>query len=486
MSLVVYNTLTKKKETFTPLEEGKVKLYLCGPTVYGPLHIGNFRGPIFFNFARNWMEHIGYDVNFVYNYTDVDDKIINKANEEGVDSLEISERYIKYFQEDFGRLGLRPHTHNPKVTDYIPEIIEYVQGIIDNGMAYVVDGEVFYETTKLESYGELSGVNLEELNSGERVEVDERKKDPKDFVLWKPAKPGEPSWDSPWGKGRPGWHIECSAMIKSILGKSIDIHGGGIDLIFPHHENEIAQGVGCNSCKYVNYWMHNNFINMSGEKMSKSLGNIITARAFMDEYHPEILKYIMLSTHYRSMLDVTDEKIDQAFGGAIRVYRALQVAKHAATFETNESAKVNKKLAEDLKRLDAKIEKACNDDFNTSEMMSAVYEAVKTFNTLNLEKKAKDVNSAPTAIAFSQWIAKYGKMSALFAMDPEIFLNEIKEVQIRRKGIALDKVNELLAKRADARAAKDWDAADAARDELNALGIDFQESGDEVTWSVRV
>lgn len=486
MSLVVYNTLTKKKETFTPLEEGKVKLYLCGPTVYGPLHIGNFRGPIFFNFARNWMEHIGYDVNFVYNYTDVDDKIINKANEEGVDSLEISERYIKYFQEDFGRLGLRPHTHNPKVTDYIPQIIEYVQGIIDNGMAYVVDGEVFYETTKLDSYGELSGVNLDELNAGERVDVDQRKHDPKDFVLWKPAKPGEPSWDSPWGKGRPGWHIECSAMIKSILGKSIDIHGGGIDLIFPHHENEIAQGVGCNSCKYVNYWMHNNFINMSGEKMSKSLGNIITARAFMDEYHPEVLKYIMLSTHYRSMLDVTDEKIDQAFSGAIRVYRALQVAKHVATFATNESAKVNKKLAEDLKRLDAKILKACNDDFNTSEMMSAIYEAVKTFNALNLEKKAKDVNSAPTAIAFGEWIAKYGKMSALFAMDPEQFLNEIKEVQIRRKGIALDKVEELLAKRGDARAAKDWNAADAARDELNALGIDFQESGDEVTWSVRV
>lgn len=486
MSLVVYNTLTKKKETFTPLEEGKVKLYLCGPTVYGPLHIGNFRGPIFFNFARNWMEHIGYDVNFVYNYTDVDDKIINKANEEGVDSLEISERYIKYFQEDFGRLGLRPHTHNPKVTDYIPQIIEYVQGIIDNGMAYVVDGEVFYETTKLDSYGELSGVNLDELNSGERVEVDERKKDPKDFVLWKPAKPGEPSWDSPWGKGRPGWHIECSAMIKSILGKSIDIHGGGIDLIFPHHENEIAQGVGCNSCKYVNYWMHNNFINMSGEKMSKSLGNIITARAFMDEYHPEVLKYIMLSTHYRSMLDVTDEKIDQAFSGAIRVYRALLSAKHIADFATNESAKVNKKFAEELSRLDKKIEKACNDDFNTSEMMSAIYEAVKSFNALNLEKKAKDVNSAPTAKTFTEWITKYGRMSALFAMEPEQFLGEIKEVLLRRKKIEVSKVLELINERIEARKEKNWEKADKARDILKSMGIELQESGDEVDWSVEV
>ena len=253
MGLVVYNTLSKTKEPFKTIEDGKVRMYVCGPTVYDYLHIGNFRGAIFFNLVRNWLEKTGNEVTYVYNYTDVDDKIIKRANAEGVDSSQISETYILAFEEDYNRLKLRPHSKNPRVTEHMDDIIKLVEGIIENDKAYVIDGEVFYSIDNFETYGKLSGKKLDELEVGQRVEVDQRKKNPMDFVLWKPAKPNEPSWDSPWGKGRPGWHIECSAMIRAILGESIDIHGGGIDLIFPHHENEIAQGEGCTGKKYCNY-----------------------------------------------------------------------------------------------------------------------------------------------------------------------------------------------------------------------------------------
>lgn len=487
MNFTLYNTLTKKKEEFKPITPGEIKLYLCGPTVYGLLHIGNFRGPIFFNFARNWMEHLGYKVNFVYNYTDVDDKIIDLSNKEGVESLVISERYISAFKEDFARLGLRPHTHNPKVTEFIPQIVEYVQKIIDNKKAYVVDGEVFYSIDSFPTYGNLSGKILEDLNAGQRVEVDERKKNPHDFVLWKPSKPGEPSWPSPWGPGRPGWHIECSAMIRSILGDSIDIHGGGIDLIFPHHENEIAQGEACTGCKYCSYWMHNNFINMQGEKMSKSLGNIIPARVFMDEYHPEVLKFLILSTHYRSILNVSDDKIDQTFSSLIRVYRALKSASFVVeNFETNDSAIVNKNFQDLLNKQDGIISKAVNDDFSTSELIAGVYEVVRSFNALNLEKKAKDVNSVPTAKAFIAWIQKYGSMMALFSEAPDKFLSEINGILIKKKNIDVKKVEELLASRQKARDEKDWASADKYRDELSNIGIEFSDTANGVVWSVKV
>lgn len=486
MSFTLYNTLTKTKETFKPINEGEIKLYLCGPTVYGLLHIGNFRGPIFFNFARNWMEHLGYKVNFVYNYTDVDDKIIDLSNKEGVESLVVSERYIAAFKEDFARLGLRPHTHNPKVTEFIPQIVEYVQKIIDNKKAYVVDGEVFYSIDSFPTYGNLSGKVLEDLNAGQRVEVDERKKNPHDFVLWKPSKPGEPSWPSPWGLGRPGWHIECSAMIRSILGDSIDIHGGGIDLIFPHHENEIAQGEACTGCKYCSYWMHNNFINMQGEKMSKSLGNIIPARVFMDEYHPEVLKFLILSTHYRSILNVSDEKIDQTFSSLIRVYRALKVAGEVANFATTDAGIVNKNFADMLAKFDKSIEKSVNDDFSTSELIAAIYEVVRSFNALSLDKKAKDVNSAPTAKAFLAWISKYGQMMALFSEKPEDFLSQINTILVKKKNIDVSKVEDLISKRAEARNDKNWAQADIYRDELTALGIEFSDTASGVSWSVKV
>jgi len=292
MSIQVYDTMSKTKKRFEPINKDEVKIYLCGPTVYDFLHIGNFRGAVTFNLIRHWLEHRGYKVNMVYNYTDVDDKIINRAKEEGVDSSVISERYIREFEVDFARLGLKKHTSNPKITEFMPEIVEYIRDLIDKNKAYEVEGEVFFSVEDFEGYGKLSGKKIDELEAGQRVEVDPKKRNPADFVLWKPAKEGEPGWDSPWSKGRPGWHIECSAMIHSILGETIDIHGGGIDLIFPHHENEIAQGEARTGKNYCNHWVHNQFINMNNEKMSKSLGNVMTMRSFMDKYHAEIYDFL--------------------------------------------------------------------------------------------------------------------------------------------------------------------------------------------------
>ena len=482
MSIQLYNTLTKTKEPFKPLEEGKVKIYLCGPTVYDLLHIGNFRGAIFFNLLRNWMEFSGLNVTFAYNYTDVDDKIIKKANEEGVESSVISERFIEEFEKDFNRLGLRKHDYNPKVTEFMPQIIKFVEDLITNGKAYVIDGEVFYSIDSFEGYGKLSGKKLDELEAGQRVEVDQRKKNPFDFVLWKPSKAGEPSWDSPWGGGRPGWHIECSAMIQALLGDTIDIHGGGIDLIFPHHENEIAQGEGRTGKCYCNTWVHNEFINLSDEKMSKSLGNVITGRSFMDKWHPEILKYLFLSVHYRSQLAINDDKIRGAISALARIYSSLKNAGDVLSFEGG--GVVNKAFAQTMSQHDAKIKKYMDDDFNTGEVMASVFEVVRGFNALNLQKKAKDINSKPTAEAFLAWMKKYGDLMALFGQVPSKFLLELDDILIADRKLDRAKIEELVAKRNEAREAKDWAAADQFRDELSAMGIELQDGNPDRQWSV--
>lgn len=485
MALVVYNTLTGKKEKFVPLKEGEVKMYLCGPTVYDYLHIGNFRGAITFNLKRNWLEHLGYDVTFVYNYTDVDDKIIKRANEEGVDCSEITERYIAEFEKDFNALGLKKHTHNPRVTEHMDDIIKMIEGIIENGKGYVVDGEVFYAIDKFKTYGELSKKNLDELEAGQRVEVDSRKKNPFDFVLWKPAKEGEPSWDSPWGKGRPGWHIECSAMIKSILGDTIDIHGGGVDLIFPHHENEIAQSEGCNCTKYCNYWMHNEFINFGAEKMSKSLGNVITARNFMEQYHPEILKYLFMSAHYRTQMSITDDKLLQTISALNRIYSALELAQNTVN-EVEGDAQVDNGFVKKLEGFDSKIKKSLNDDFNSAEMISYIFEATRAFNALGfVNKKKKNAVHKGCSESYLTWMKKYGDMSALFNSDPKTVLNELDEVLIRMNKIDRNQVEELVKKRNEAREAKSWDEADKIRVELDKIGIELFD-GHERGWKVKV
>lgn len=484
MSLMLYNTLSKNKEPFKPIEPNKVKIYLCGPTVYDLLHIGNFRGAIFFNLMRNWLEKIGNRVTFVYNYTDVDDKIIKKANDEGVDSLVISERYIQEFEKDFNRLGLVAHDHNPKVTDYIPQIVTFVEKLIENQKAYVVEGEVFYQIENFADYGKLSGKKLDELEAGQRVEVDHRKKSPYDFVLWKPSKQGEPAWDSPWGKGRPGWHIECSAMIQSLLGETIDIHGGGIDLIFPHHENEIAQGEGATGCKYCNYWVHNNFINFKDQKMSKSLGNVIRGREFMDRYHPEVMKYLMLSSHYRAMLSLSEEKITQTISALARVYSALELADEVLSEPDIRPAKCSEVFTKLFKENEKSIANALNDDFNTVEVMAAIFEVVRTFNSQNFLKKRKDPIAHATILAFKSWIQEQGKMMALFQEDPKTMLKELNDIMVKEKNIDVKKVEELLKLRNLAREQKDWAQADVYRDELKAIGVEFQDGTSGTTWRV--
>lgn len=484
MSLMLYNTLTKNKEPFKPIEPNKVKIYLCGPTVYDLLHIGNFRGAIFFNLMRNWLEKIGNEVTFVYNYTDVDDKIIKRANDEGVDSLVISERYIAEFRKDFSRLGLVPHDHNPKVTDYIPQIVKFVEKLIENGKAYTVEGEVFYQIESFSDYGKLSGKKLDELEAGQRVEVDPRKKSPYDFVLWKPSKAGEPAWDSPWGKGRPGWHIECSAMIQSLLGETIDIHGGGIDLIFPHHENEIAQGEGATGCKYCNYWVHNNFINFKDQKMSKSLGNVIRGREFMDRYHPEVMKYLMLSSHYRAMLGLSEEKITQTISALARVYSSLEMADDILSEPNITATKALDAFSKLLKDSDKAIATALNDDFNTVEVMASIFEVVRTFNAQNFHKKRKDPIAHATIKVFKDWIREQGKMMALFQEDPKTMLKALNDIMVKEKEIDVAKVEELLKLRNEAREQKDWARADQYRDELKEIGVEFQDTPEGTTWKV--
>ncbi len=465
MALSLYNTLSGKKEAFRPLNPPQVKMYVCGPTVYDLLHVGNFRGAIVFNLVRNWLEECGYKVTFVYNYTDVDDKIIQRARSEGVSAAEIGERYIAEFEKDFTRLGLRPHDHNPRATQYMPAMVEAIEAILERGHGYAAGGEVFYSIDSFAGYGELSGKCLEELESGHRVEANPNKKNPLDFVLWKPAEGDAPAWDSPWGRGRPGWHIECSAMVRALLGDSIDIHGGGVDLIFPHHENEIAQGQACSGQTYCRYWMHNQFIQFKNQKMSKSLGNVITARSFMDEYHPEVLKLIMLSSHYRSLLQIDEERIEHALAGLSRIYKALRLAE--------ETVGESEELAHALQEHDAAIVRALDDDFNTGEMLAHIYEGVRAFNSLG-----------KGGHTFSQWVRRWGRLCALFQEEAAPFLQTLRELSARRRGIDVNAVEDLVQRRQRARQERNWEEADRLRQQLREMGVEVLDGKGESAWEI--
>ena len=479
--LCLYNSLTKKREEFRPKDDNEVKMYVCGPTVYGYLHIGNFRGAVFFNLVANWLKQKGYKVTYAYNYTDIDDKIIKRAKEEGVSTHKISEKYIKGFEEDFERLGLQKHDHNPKATDFISQIIDTIERLIEKGKAYRVEGEVFYSVDMFERYGNLSGKKPDDLNPGQRVEVDKRKKNPLDFSLWKTSKEGEPWWESPWGNGRPGWHIECTAMIQKLLGGAIEIHGGGMDLIFPHHENEIAQGEGCDARTYCRYWMHNNLLNVDNQKMSKSLGNIISARAFMDQYHPEILKYLMLSVHYRRQLNLNEEKIEQIITELFRIYSALCLA---LKIKKNNSAdeKAEQSFSDCLKKAYEKITQALDDDFNTSGALSQVFEVVRSFNALNLKKSKK---SHLTADAFIKWMKEISKLTALFGEPPYEFIRTLENILLAKRKLKREQIDEMVAKRCAARQAKDFAKADQLRQKLDNMGIEVHDEGINSSWEVK-
>lgn len=484
MALKIYNSLGREKQVFEPLAGDKVKLYVCGPTVYDLLHVGNFRGAIFFNLVRNWLEASGYKVDFVYNYTDIDDKIIKRAHEEGIDPLKLSEKYIEEFEKDFNRLGLTKHEHNPKCTDHIGDMVDFVRGLIDNGHAYEVDGSVFYAIDSFIGYGKLSGKNIEELQAGSRVDPDPRKKNPLDFILWKPAKEGEPAWDSPWGRGRPGWHLECSTMNKCIHGDQIDIHGGGFDLTFPHHENEIAQSEGASGKPFAKYWMHNNFINFGDAKMSKSIGNVVKGRDFMDNYSPEIFKYMILAVHYRSPLNLSTDHIHQAMAALARIYGAMRNAEDVIA-RAQDERQAHGEFDKLLDQASSKITDALNDDFNTPVFMSVVFDVVRAFNDGYKPGKKVSPQMAAQAEAFLAWIRAQGMLGAVFQVSPEDVLKRLDDILIKEKGIDVAQVEALIAARAQARADKDFQKADQCRDELSSLGIILQDTPTGTTWEVK-
>lgn len=478
MAIRVYNTLHNKKEEFVPVEEGKVKMYVCGPTTYNYIHLGNARPIVAFDVIRRYFGYRGYDVTYVQNFTDVDDKIINRANEEKMDPKDLANKYIDAYFEDAGRLGVQKATIHPRVTEHMDDIIAMVQQIIDNGLAYEVNGDVYYEVRKFPTYGKLSGRSIDEMQSGARIAVGEQKRDPLDFALWKAAKPGEPYWESPWGKGRPGWHIECSTMSTKYLGKTFDIHGGGADLIFPHHENEIAQSEGCNGCKSVNYWLHNGFITINSEKMSKSLGNFFLLREILDKFPGPVVRFYLMSTHYRSPLDFDDQKLGAAEKSLNRIHNMYRtVTEKIALIEKNGGSDDGKKerlitLCEEAR---TKVVEAMDDDFNTSLALAALFDVCKEVNTMI---NAKDFSGdSDTVDGLKTVIAFFDEMNTIFDV-----IVPGEEEAAADDGLANDLLEMVMTLRTNARKNKDWGTADFIRDELKKLGITIEDTPDGPRW----
>lgn len=450
----IYNTLTRKKEELVPLDPAELKMYVCGPTVYNYIHIGNARPFVVFDTMRKYLKYRGQNVKFVQNFTDVDDKIIKRAGQEGISALEVGEKYIAAYFEDAKALNIEPADVHPRVTETMSEIISFIQGLIDKGMAYEKHGDVYYRTRKFEEYGKLSGQNLDDLEAGARIEVDDIKEDPLDFALWKARKePDEPAWEAPWGTGRPGWHIECSAMSRKYLGESIDLHGGGEDLQFPHHENEIAQSEGLSGKKFSSYWMHNAFVNIDGHKMSKSANNFFLVRDILKEYDGEELRYFLLSGHYRSPLNFSRDLMEAAKSGLERIRTCRQTLAHLiANAVEGPAADAGKYL-----RHKEKFIECMEDDLNTADAISAIFELVTDIN-----KDAAAGMSAQEAKAASELL---DELTAVLGL-----LGQKKEEAID------DELQSLIDRRAAARAAKDWAEADRIRDELAARGITLKDT----------
>ena len=464
----IFNTLTRRKEEFVPLEEGKVKMYVCGPTVYNLIHIGNARPMIIFDTVRRYMEYKGYEVNYVSNFTDVDDKIIKKAIEEGVSAEEISTRYIKECKKDMADMNVKPATTAPQATQEIQGMIDMIQTLIDKGYAYpAADGTVYFRVKKFKEYGKLSHKNLDDLQSGFRslkVSGEDQKEDPLDFVLWKPKKEGEPSWPSPWCDGRPGWHIECSVMSKKYLGEEIDIHAGGEDLIFPHHENEIAQSECCNGKIFARYWMHNGFLNIDNRKMSKSLGNFRTVRQIGEQYDLQVLRFFMLNAHYRSPLNFSAELMEASKNGLERILNATDNLKHLIASVAAEEMSAEEKEA--FSKTDAYVEefeKAMDDDFNTADAIAAIFELVKYANTTATAESSKEYLRG--------------------LLDRIVKLGDVLGLILDKKEELLDAdIEKLIEERQAARKAKDFARADAIRDELLEKGIILKDTREGVQW----
>ncbi|WP_304083279.1 cysteine--tRNA ligase [Peptostreptococcus stomatis] len=462
----IYNTMTRKKEEFIPLEEGKVKMYVCGPTVYNFIHLGNARPFTVFDTLRRYFEYRGYEVTYIQNFTDVDDKIIKRSHEEGISPEEVAEKYIKEYFIDCDGLGIKRATVHPQVTDNIENIIVFVQDLIDKGYAYEAGGDVLFRTRKFKEYGKLSHQNIEELELGARIDVDDKKEDPLDFVLWKAKKEGEPGWQSPWGEGRPGWHIECSVMSNRYLGNTIDIHAGGQDLQFPHHENEIAQSECRNGHTFARYWMHNGYINVDGEKMSKSLGNFFTVRDISEKYDLGLVRFFLLATQYRNPVNFSDTVLEQAKAGLERLTNARDNAEFIlGNLDDSGLRDEEKDLAAGLDKYRERFIEAMDDDLNTADAISVIFELAKFMNTNISDQSSKE---------FVQ-------------LNLDIF-NELTGVlNIANKSVEEDdslsqKVEDLIAKRAQAKKEKNFALADQIRDELAAMGIAIEDTRQGVKW----
>ncbi len=460
----IFNTMTRRKEEFVPLDKNEVKIYACGPTVYNYIHIGNARPLCVFDVLRRYLEYRGYNVRFVQNFTDVDDKIIKRANEEGLSFEEVSKKYIKEFWTDAHGLNFKDATVHPKATENIDEIINIIKALEEKGYAYAVDGDVYYRTLKFKDYGKLSHQPIEDLQSGARIAIGEKKENPLDFALWKAAKEGEPYWDSPWGKGRPGWHIECSAMNKRYLGDSIDIHCGGKDLVFPHHENEIAQSEAANDAPFAKYWMHNGYINVDNVKMSKSLGNFKTVREIANVYGYEVIRYFLISSHYRSPINYSIDIIEQCQSALDRLYtcrESLDFAIKNAKSDIDDDEKILKLIAS------AKDEfiKAMDDDLNTADGIAAVFNLVSTINTEIINKEVSLNVCKKAAEMFDELTGVLGLLYNRKSNDID------------------DDIEKLIEQRQTARANKDWATADKIRDELKAKGIILKDTPQGVTWT---
>lgn len=461
--LQIYNSLTRQKEVFQPIEPGKVRMYVCGMTVYDYCHVGHARAMVVFDVVTRWLRAKGYDVTYVRNITDIDDKIIRRAQENGEDFHELTARFIRAMHEDLAALGILPPTHEPRATDAMVDMIALIQILIDKGYAYVgASGDVYYDVSRFERYGQLANKKLEDLRAGARVEVEEAKDDPLDFVLWKTAKPNEPGWASPWGMGRPGWHIECSAMSTRCLGEHFDIHGGGMDLKFPHHENEIAQSEAASGHRYANVWMHNGFVQVNEEKMSKSLGNFFTVREVLQRYQPEVVRLFILSSHYRGPLNYADENLDHAKSSLTRLYTALR-----GLPVVEESLEENWRV---------RFEQAMDDDFNTPEALAVLFELSREINKLyNHDEMA--------AARLGASLRHLGKWLGLLQADPESYLKSGTEVVASlSSGIASEEIEALIAQRNIARKAKNWAEADRIRAQLQEAKIVLEDTPKGTVW----
>lgn len=482
MALRIYNTLTREKQEFQPVRAGKVGMYVCGVTVYDMCHIGHARSVVLFDVIYRYLLQRGFDVTYVRNFTDVDDKIINRANDVGENWKSLAERFIKEFYVDMDALGVRRPTFEPKATEHIQQIQTLISDLIAKGFAYEVDGDVMYAVTSFHDYGKLSGKKTDELISGARVDVDEKKRNPLDFALWKGAKPGEPFWESPWGPGRPGWHIECSAMSMQYLGKEFDIHGGGADLAFPHHENEIAQSEASTGKPFARYWIHNGFVNIRSEKMSKSLGNVLNIREILQRVHPEALRLFLLSSHYRSPLDYNETSIREASVGLERLYAAL-----AALDDLIEAKGKASDLPEELKDIKGRFTEAMDDDFNTPRSLAILFDAARAINRMAMPGASKKTVATPELLQGVKTdlsgIAK--DVLGLLKDDPHAFLDVVRKARIKELGITEDEVQVMIDARAQARKDKDFKLADKIRDDLHDKGILLEDGPKGTTWRVK-